>query len=157
MYYPGQTGGSPTGIPGYFDADQWGPFSIGGGSCNTVATNTNCGIGNAGMIENGRWVLIEFQIGMNTPGQANGIVRGWVDGVLSYEKTNMIWRNLGHDNLHVHTVWLNAFQGGPYGSCTNTWIALDQLVVARDDQIGAFNDGGPVTDPPTTPFGLTLD
>jgi hypothetical protein len=29
---------------------------------------------------------MEMQVELNTPGQADGVIRGWVDGVLSYEK-----------------------------------------------------------------------
>ena len=58
---------------------------------------------------------------INIPSQEDGIIRGWVNGSLSYEKTNMIWRNPGHDNLHVRTMWLNVHKSGnvPNGNCTD--------------------------------------
>ena len=76
---------------------------------------------------------------MNTPGQADGIVRGWVDGQLSYEKTNMIWRIPGHDNLHVRTIWLNVHAGGEaMGLCQASAIYLDQMVAATDGPVGPW-------------------
>ncbi len=76
---------------------------------------------------------------MNTPGAADGEIRGWVDGNLSYEKTNMVWRYQGHKNLHVRTVWLNIHAGGEFvGLCETSHVYLDQMVVATDAPIGGF-------------------
>ena len=68
---------------------------------------------------------------------AGRVIRGWVDGVLSYQKTNMIWRLPGHQNLHVRTVWLNVHAGGEFvGLCETSHVYLDQMVVATDAPIG---------------------
>jgi hypothetical protein len=76
---------------------------------------------------------------MNTPGRADGVVRGWVDGQLSYEKTNMIWRVVGHDNLHVRTIWLNVHAGGEsVGLCKSSAVYLDQMVAATDAPVGLW-------------------
>ena len=69
------------------------------------------GIGDGGVLLNDRWYRIEMHVKMNTPGQADGVIEGKVDGILSYEKKNMIFRIPGHDNLHVRTIWLDVFKG----------------------------------------------
>ena len=102
-----------------------------------------CGIEDVGDLENGRWYAIEMQVRMNTVSQEDGIMRGWVDGDLAYEKTNMVWRLPGHDNLHVRLVWLNVFFGGSLvGPCMSggTEIFMDQMVVSTQPigVIGAF-------------------
>ncbi len=120
---------------GYYD----GPF----GSCRTPSDVGGCGKGFGGQLENGKWYGIEMYVKMNTPGQADGIVRGWIDGKLSYEKTTMIWRLPGHDNLHVRTIWLNVHAGGEsVGLCQASTIYLDQMVAATDAPIGLLRIAG---------------
>jgi hypothetical protein len=108
----------------------------------------NCGKNSVGQMVNDQWYLIEIYIKMNTPGQENGEIRGWMNGLLGYEKTNMVWRYVGHDNLHVRTVWLNIHVGGEgVGPSQDTAVYLDQMVLATDSQIG-----GPGVAPPLRPM-----
>jgi hypothetical protein len=115
--------------------------------------NLFCGRGTGGMLERERWYSIEMQVRMNTPGSADGVLRGWVDGVLSYEKLNMEYRRPGHDGLHVRTVWLNVYKGGTSGNCERGYVYLDNMVVstvpigpvaaiAPERDAGAEPDGG---------------
>jgi hypothetical protein len=154
-FYRQQFGdGSFTGLPGQWDNDPRQQFTGDGGTCQSTANNVFCGIGNGGDFVNDRWYRVEEFIKMNTPGVANGIIRGWIDGVLSYEKTNMIFRIPGHDNLHVRTVWLNVYKGGVLGNLNSSEIFLDQMVLATDAPIGAVSPGSPQI--PAAPTGLTL-
>jgi hypothetical protein len=121
-----------TGSHGFWDGDSWGQT---GGNCGAT-DDFFCGTGDGGVFLNDQWYLVEWFVKMNDVGQANGIMRGWVNGVLSYEKTNMIYRIAGHDNLYVRTVWLNVFKGGSQGNQVSSEIYLDQLVVARGAMIG---------------------
>lgn len=126
---------------GVWDTEPWGQgyFESPFGSCRVPRDVGGCGKGTGGQLENGRWYAIEMYVKMNTPGKADGVVRGWVDGQLSYEKTNMIWRIPGHDNLHVRTIWLNVHAGGEaMGLCTASAIYLDQMVAATDVPIGPW-------------------
>lgn len=43
-------------------------------------------------LERGRWVRIEQEIAMNTPGRRDGLLRVWVDGELKLEQANMLYR-----------------------------------------------------------------
>jgi hypothetical protein len=144
---------------GFWDNIQWGqgPFNSPFGSCSSASDIGGCGKGDGGVLENGRWYLVEMYVKMNTPGQADGVVRGWVDGVLSYDKRNMVWRIPGHDNLHVRTVWLNIHAGGEFvGLCQGSHVLLDQMVVATGARVGPL--GGKQVDPvpPSAPTGLRL-
>src|SRR5262249_51620933 len=40
----------------------------------------------------GRWVKIEQEVVLNAPGQADGILRVWIDGDLVVERTDMTFR-----------------------------------------------------------------
>lgn len=129
--------------PGLWDNQPWataqGPCSRIEGLGNWNNSATGCGKpGPVGLV-NDRWYLFEWQIKMNTPGVADGIARGWLDGVLRYEKTNLLLRNVGHDDLHVRTVWLNVHSGGELvGPMDDTAVYLDQLVVAAAARPGPW-------------------
>ena len=115
--------------------------------CYCDATNNvYCGIGTGGQLVAERWYAIEMYIKMNTPGVADGIIRGWVDDVLSYEKTNVLFRKPGHDNLHVRAAWLNTYKGGVDGNCEDSELYYDQMVIATE-RIGGM-DAGPRPNPP---------
>ena len=45
-----------------------------------------------GALPRGRWVRIEQEAVLNTPLQADGIARIWVDGKLALEKPDLMWR-----------------------------------------------------------------
>ncbi len=54
-----------------------------------------------------RWVRIDQELALNTPGQSNGINRLWVDGVLAAESTSEAMRRtqdvkIGHVGVDVH-------------------------------------------------------
>ena len=135
IYFYGQE--RATGTRGLWDNDPWGQSTGQGGSCRTEPTNLFCAVAtNLGFLVRERWYSIEHFIKMNTPGKPDGVIRGWVDGKLAFEKTNMIWRLPGHQNLHVRTAWLDVYKGGSYGNCTDSDIWLDQMVLATDAPIG---------------------
>jgi hypothetical protein len=90
---------------------------------------------NAGVFVRGVWYAVGLFIQMNTPGAADGIIRGWIDGKLVYEKTNVIFRLPGHNTLHVRTAWLDVYKGGTKGNCQDSSIWLDQMVLATDAPI----------------------
>ncbi len=142
MYFYQQEG--DTGNPGMWDNDPWGQSIGRGGKCSTEPTNLSCSVGkNLGVLAPERWYSLEHFIKMNTPGKADGVIRGWVDGKLAYEKTNMIFRLPAHHNLHVRTAWLNVYKGGSLGNCHDSDIWLDQMVLAKDAPIGPLKAASP--------------
>jgi hypothetical protein len=99
-----------------------------------------------------------MHVKMNTPGQPDGIVRGWVNGVLSYQKNNMMWRFVDHDSLHVRTIWLNVHAGGEsVGLCEGSYVMLDQLVAATSGPIGPLGGGAVDTQPPAAPAAVKFN
>ncbi|GAA0369644.1 hypothetical protein GCM10009092_37380 [Bowmanella denitrificans] len=137
LYHAAQLG--TTGDAGFWDGDDYGQTRGTGGTCDSNSSNIYCGKGDGGVFERGFWYRIEMQVTMNTPGLNDGIIRGWVDGVLSYEKLNVNFRELGHDFLHNRLVWLNIYKGGVHGNCSTSNIYLDQMVIALDQPIGGID------------------
>ena len=174
LYHYGQA--NSTGSPGFFDfvperaemGDDYTSTCRRGDPnnldpqcyCNSP-NNVFCGQGSGGMLIPNRWYAVEVYIAMNTPGQANGVLRGWVDGKLSYDKRNMEYRIPGHDNLHVRTVWLNVYKGGTKGNCNDSYIYLDNMVVAQNGPIGPRDDTPPPmpvdTLPPAAPDNVQVE
>ena len=136
IYHPGQK--NATGASGYWDSDNWGKI-ISRAACDKSSKNMSCGIGDGGVLLPDRWYRIEMQVTMNTPGKPDGIIRGWVDGVLSYEKKNTLFRLPEHDNLHNRLIWLNVYKGGTKGNCNDSEVYLDQMVIAMDAPPGGID------------------
>lgn len=130
----------------YFDSDGRGnstgspctdtyQFS-GGPQTPTYGGPPYCGSGVPGLINN-RWYLVELHTKMNTPGVANGVMQAWIDGVLRYEKTNVNFRNVGHNNLGVRQAWFDIFIGGSnVGMQEDMSIYLDQMALATTARLG---------------------
>ncbi len=121
--------------------------------------NFFCGMGTGGMLQPERWYAVETYVRLNTPGQDDGVLRGWIDGELSYQKENAVFRKPGHDDLHLRTIWLNVYKGGSKGNCDTGHVYLDQMVVSRD-YIGplrgdAYEDSALPEDPPVLESPVT--
>ncbi len=83
-----------------------------------------------GLLETGRWYCIEQQVVMNSPGSADGILRGWIDGQLAYENTSVQYRN--SPLLHIEKAWLNVYHGGTMPAPRDLPVYLDDVVVATE-------------------------
>jgi hypothetical protein len=59
------------------------------GSFNRSMPNVSQNIGTKATVRYGQWDKLKLFVKPNTPGQANGIVRFWVNGVLKGEHTNV--------------------------------------------------------------------
>jgi hypothetical protein len=74
----------------------------------------------------GQWIKIDKEVSLNTPGQDNGILRVWVDGVLAIEKTDITYR--GTPNVVLSGVVGDVHYGGVRApgwapSETTIWIS----------------------------------
>ena len=64
----------------------------------------------------GRWVKLELEAVLNTPKQADGILRAWVDGALAIERTDMMYRS--KPGVAVSGVSADVFYGAEDASIT---------------------------------------
>lgn len=80
-------------------------------------------------LENNRWYCIEQQARMNTPNQRDGVLRGWVDGELVFEKTDVKMRTV--DSLKIETVWINLYHGGTWTAKQNHHLYVDDVVISK--------------------------
>jgi hypothetical protein len=86
--------------------------------------------GCAGLLDKNRWYAVETYVKLNTPGMNDGILRGWVDGRLAYERTNWRWRDV--DTLKVEQIWMNFYHGGTAVPPTDLHAYIDNVVIATE-------------------------
>ena len=77
-----------------------------------------------GFLENNRWYCIEQYVKMNTPGENDGILRGWVDGKLAFERTDLRFRDV--ETLRVESVWINLYLGGTWSATSEHHLYIDE-------------------------------
>ena len=83
-----------------------------------------------GFLENNRWYCIEQYAKLNTPGANDGILRGWVDGKLAFEKTDVRMRDIA--SLKIQCIWINIYHGGQWSAPSDDHLFIDNVVIARD-------------------------
>jgi len=82
-----------------------------------------------GYLENNRWYCIEQYAKMNTPGRNDGILRGWVNGRLAFEKTDVKMRNV--PDLKIDCIWINIYHGGTWPAPSHDHLFIDNIVIAN--------------------------
>jgi hypothetical protein len=80
-------------------------------------------------LENNRWYCIEQYVKMNEPRSNNGVLRGWVDGRLVFEKADVRMRDV--DTLKIETVWINVYHGGTWTAMADHHLYIDDVVISR--------------------------
>jgi hypothetical protein len=93
------------------------------------------GKGDAGLAELGKWMCIEGELKVNTPGVRDGLLRTWVNGRLAFEKKGVYLRAKPPyqvpGKLGIQKFWGTMHHGGkrPFGKEVSVW--MDQTVVAK--------------------------
>lgn len=90
-------------------------------------------------LEKGRWYCVEQYCQINTPGENDGIIRGWIDGKKVFEKTNIRMRHT--KTLGIENVWFNFYYGGKATAPKTCYAYLDDIVIS-DQYIGPSNPEG---------------
>lgn len=85
--------------------------------------------GYRGYLETNRWYCVEHYVKLNTPGEKDGILRGWIDGRPAFEKIDLRYRLV--DKLRIEQVWMNIYHGGKEPSPYDQHAFIDNVVIAR--------------------------
>lgn len=107
----------------------------------------------------GNWHSHEVRIKLNSPGNYDGIIQYWFDGVLIKNYTDI---NFGFDD--AHPLKIHKFGVGLGNTCWGAgepWLQTEWSAVAFDDVVVSTNYIGPVetppdTTPPAAPTGVTI-
>ena len=81
-----------------------------------------------GELENNRWYCVEQYVKLNDIGKSNGILRGWINDKLAFEKTNLRFRST--DSLKIENVWINVYLGGKWTSQSEHHLFIDNVVIS---------------------------
>jgi hypothetical protein len=82
-----------------------------------------------GYLENNQWYCVEQYVRMNTPEKNDGVLRGWVDGKLAFEKTDVRMRDVS--GLNIECIWINIYHGGTWTADSDDHLFIDNVVIAN--------------------------
>jgi hypothetical protein len=77
------------------------------------------------------WNTVELHYRMNTPGQNDGVHRGWLNGVLGVDLHDVQYRTRAHPKLDINQVFASVFFGGPKGPTSDQITFLDNLRISE--------------------------
>lgn len=78
-------------------------------------------------LQNNRWYCIEQHAKMNSPGKNDGVLRGWVDGTLVFDRTDVRMRDV--NTLKIETVWINVYHGGTWTARNDQHLFIDDVAI----------------------------
>ncbi|HUG08787.1 MAG TPA: S-layer homology domain-containing protein, partial [Acidimicrobiia bacterium] len=96
-------------------------------------------------LEQGRWHCIEGRVKMNTPGENDGLLRGWLDGELKLVRNDIQYRRTDQVGVGVRHMWHNVYFGGSWPTPNPLSLEYDQVIVSTSGRVGclsAFTDIG---------------
>lgn len=103
-----------------------------------------------GSLKHETWYCIEGFVQLDDPAASNGILRGWVDGKLVYEKTDLNFRSVS--TLKVERFWFDIYYGGTWTAAQDMDLFFDNVVVASG-KVGCYSNPAADAGPPDA--GLT--
>ncbi len=99
-----------------------------------------------GVLRHGAWYCVEGHVAMNTPGQANGVLEGWVDENLAFYQDDFKFRGSGDANIDIKSFWFDVYYGGTSTAPTGYSFDFDSLVLSSerigcgDNPVSGFRD-----------------
>ncbi|MFC7115149.1 polysaccharide lyase [Natronoarchaeum sp. GCM10025703] len=81
------------------------------------------------LLEEDVWHDFEQYIDLGTPGENDGVLRGWIDGKLEYERTDLRFRDSGGND--VQWSWWDLYHGGGNTPSGNITVQFDDLGIVR--------------------------
>lgn len=100
-----------------------------------------------------RWYCIETLATMNLPGNSDGRLQLWLDGVATYDVSGLQLRDVSNGSLQFDQFMFGPYYHGGTPQVQSTWI--DALVIATE-RIGCLGEPPPDDTPPSAPTGLVV-
>lgn len=93
-----------------------------------------------GILDQDWWYCIEGRIRVNTPGKSDGLLQGWVDNELAFDRDGLQFRRVGEDSLFVRDFWLDVYFGGStIVNDRDLKLQIDDLAISETGRIGCPN------------------
>lgn len=87
-------------------------------------------------ISTGEWHRIDQYVEMNTPGEHDGVLRGWVDGELALDRDGLLFRSASATDIRIQEFVNTVYFGGKWASPVDNALYFDDLEIrtgADDD------------------------
>lgn len=81
------------------------------------------------LLNEGQWYDIEQYIDLGTPGENDGVLQGWIDGKLEYERTDLRFRDSGGND--VQWSWMDFYHGGGNTPSGDVTVQFDDFGIVR--------------------------
>ncbi|HDL41825.1 MAG TPA: S-layer homology domain-containing protein [Actinobacteria bacterium] len=92
---------------------------------------------NVATLDQDRWYCVEGRVALNTPGENNGSIEGWIDGTRAYQRNDIQFRRAEEADLDIRTFWLNIYFGGStVVNDRDLGLTIDELMISTEGQIG---------------------
>ncbi len=79
-------------------------------------------------LERNRWYCIEQHLRLNRPGERDGLLEAWIDGLKVFTRTGIRFRDTA--SLGIEKIWMNVYHGGKDPAPRDLTLYLDDVVVA---------------------------
>jgi len=81
------------------------------------------------LLEEGRWYRIEQYLDIGQPNTNDGVLRCWVDGNLEYDRSDLLWRESGGNDIQWS--WWDFYHGGGNRAGDDIYVQFDDLKIKR--------------------------
>jgi hypothetical protein len=95
---------------------------------------------NVAVLPNGEWYCLEGHISLNTPGSADGVLEGWVDGTEAFARDDVRFRRSTESWLDIKSFWFDIYYGGGQPSPVDNVVTFDSLALGSN-RIGCDDSG----------------
>ncbi len=93
-----------------------------------------------GVLGQDQWYCVEGRVKMNTPGQSDGLLEGWIDNELAFQQDGLAFRRPAEDTLNVRTFWLDVYFGGStIPNDRDLTLRIDDVAVSDTGRLGCPN------------------
>ncbi len=93
-----------------------------------------------GAIDHGAWHCVEGRVKLNTPGQSDGVLEGWVDEALAFHESDFKFRTSSQTSVKIKSFWFDVFFGGSAPAPGSLSMDFDSLVLGSE-RVGCGDAG----------------
>ncbi len=83
-------------------------------------------------LEHGRWYCVEGYVALNTPGVADGLLTGWVDGTEAFSQNGIRYRRADEPAVAIESFWFDVYYGGQDPAPQRHEVDFDSLSFGQD-------------------------
>jgi len=81
----------------------------------------------------GEWHQIDQYIQLNTPGESDGILRGWINDTLAFDRDGFRFREEDYDDIQIQEFINTVYFGGEWDSPIDNDLYFDELEIWIDE------------------------